>query len=79
MYLTNEEFNTIKKALELLPHGNSFIKLSKKKQDIIISADDTMVKLLQKQKANNKKTAQYIAEKRKTNKNYARRKKGDLL
>lgn len=79
MYLTNEEFNTIKRALELLPQGNSFIKLSKKKQDIIISADDTMVKLLQKQKANNKKTAQYIAEKRKTNKNYARSKKGDLL
>lgn len=75
MYLTNEEFNAIKKALELLPHGNIFAGLSKEKQDIIINADTTMVKLLSKKRINNKKTSKYIAEKRKTNKDYARSKK----
>lgn len=72
MYLTNEEYNAIKKALELLPHGEEFTKLDKEKQNIIVNADTTMVKLFLKKKANNKKVSKYIAEKRKTNKNYAR-------
>lgn len=72
MYLTNEEFNAIKKALELLPHGNTFVVLSEEKQNIIVNADRVMVNLLKKKKANNKKVAEYIANKRKDNKNYAR-------
>lgn len=72
MYLTNEEFNAIKKALELLPHGNAFVGLSEEKQDIIINADRIMLNLLKKKKANNKKVAEYIADKRKSDKNYAR-------
>ena len=75
MYLTNEEFEAIEKALKLLPHGNVFVGLSEEKQDIIINADKVMVNLLKKKKANNKKVAEYIAEKRKSNKNYARSKK----
>lgn len=74
MFLKNEEFNTIVKALELLPHGEEFEKLNKENQDIIVNADSTMIGLLKKKKANNKKVAEYIAEKRKTNKNYARSK-----
>lgn len=72
MYLTNEEFNAIKKALELLPHGEEFNNLSRENQDIIVNADKTMVGLLKKKKANNEKVSKYIADKRKTNKNYAR-------
>ena len=72
MYLTNEEFNAIKKALELLPHGEKFNNLDKESQDIIVNADATMVNLLKKKRANNKKVAEYIADKRKDNKNYAR-------
>lgn len=72
MYLTNEEFNAIKKALELLPHGEKFNNLDKGSQDIIVNADTTMINLLKKKKANNKKVAEYIADKRKSNKNYAR-------
>ena len=72
MYLTNEEFNAIKKALELLPHGNTFVGLSEEKQNIIVNADRVMVNLLKKKKANNKKVAEDIADKRKDNKNYAR-------
>lgn len=72
MYLTNKEFDTIEKALELLPRGNVFAGLSEEKQNIIVNADKVMVNLLKKKKANNKKVAEYIANKRKSNKNYAR-------
>lgn len=74
MFLTNAEFEAIKKALELLPHGEEFENLDKESQDIIVNADSTMIRLLKKKKANNKKVAEYIADKRKTNKNYARSK-----
>lgn len=72
MFITNKDFETIKKALELLPHGEDFNGLSKEKQDIIVNADATMVNLLKKKEKDNKRTAEYVADKRKTNKNYAR-------
>lgn len=72
MNITNKEFETIKKALELLPHGLDFENLPKETQDTIVRADTTMVNLLQKKKKSNKRTAEYIANKRKENKNYAR-------
>ena len=72
MFITNKDFETIKKALELLPHGEDFNGLSKEKQDIIVNADATMVSLLKKKEKDNKRTAEYVADKRKTNKNYAR-------
>ena len=72
MFITNKDFETIKKALELLPHGEDFNRLSKEKQDIIVNADATMVNLLKKKEKDNKRTAEYVANKRKTNKNYAR-------
>lgn len=74
MFLTNAEFEAIKKALELLPHGEKFENLDKESQNIIVNADSTMIGLLKKKKANNKKVAEYIADKRKNNKNYARSK-----
>ena len=72
MNITNKDFEVIKKALELLPTGEEFNKLSKEYQDIIVNADTVMVNLLKKKKANNERTSKYIAEKRKTDKNYAR-------
>lgn len=48
MNITNKDFNTIKKALELLPTGEEFNKLSKENQDIIVNADTVMVNLLKK-------------------------------
>lgn len=74
MFLTNAEFEAIKNALELLPHGEKFENLDKESQNIIVNADSTMIGLLKKKKANNKKVAEYIADKRKNNKNYARSK-----
>lgn len=62
MYLTREEFDTIKKALELLPHGNTFVGLSEEKQDIIINADKVMVNLLKKNNAEEKEVTDYVGK-----------------
>lgn len=72
MFITNKDFEAIKKALDLLPYGEEFNRLSKEKQSIIVNADTTMINLLKKKEKDNKRTSKYIADKRKTNKNYAR-------
>ena len=72
MYLTIEDFRAIDKALMMLPSGNKFATLSKEEQDIIINAKVVMTNLLKKRKVSNKKTAKYIADKRKSNPDYAR-------
>ena len=72
MNITNKEFEAIEMALKLLPRGDEFKNLSRETQDIIVNADATMVNLVRKKNANNKRTAEYIANKRKENKNYAR-------
>lgn len=72
MNITNKEFEAIEKALELLPHGNTFIGLSEETQNIILNADKVMLNLMEKKKKDNKRTAKYIAKKRETNPNYAR-------
>ena len=72
MNMTNADFKAIEKAFELLPQGEEFKNLDKEKQDIIICASVTLLNLKKKQRANNKRTANYIAEKRKNNKDYAR-------
>ena len=74
MNLTNKEFEAIERALDLLPQGKEFKALPKKKQEIIAEADATMMNLLKKKKENNKRIAEYVAMKRKENKNYARKK-----
>ena len=72
--ITNDDFKAIEKALALLPSGSEFEGLSADTQEIIIKADSVMLDLLNKKKANNSRTARYIAEKRKVDKNYARSK-----
>ena len=77
MNMTNADFKAIEKALMLLPNGEEFRKLDKETQDIITDAEVAMVKLCRKRRLAREKTAAYIAEKRKTNKNYARSRKED--
>lgn len=74
MNITNEDFKTIEEALKLLPRGDEFNNLPKEKQETIVNADLVMVNLLKKRKANNERTAKYIASKRVNDKNYARTK-----
>lgn len=72
MYITRNDFNTLKKAVELLPHEKQFNNLTENHKNIIIKADAVLIELLKKRKKDNKRQAAYIAEKRKINKNYAR-------
>ena len=72
MYITKNDFNTLKNAVELLPHEKQFNNLTEEQKNIIIKADAVLIELLKKRKKDNKRQAAYIAEKRKTNKNYAR-------
>lgn len=72
MYITNADFAAIEAALRLLPNGKEFRILPEETQKIIIDAEVVMVNLCKKKKRDNKRTAEYIAEKRKGNKEYAR-------
>ena len=72
MNITKDQFEALTKIRTLLPSGDQFNELPDHLQQIIIDYDTTLVNLYKKRKADNKRTAAYIAEKRKTNKNYAR-------
>lgn len=77
MNITNKQFDTIQAALLLLPKLN---KLTKEEENIVSSADNVMKELIEKKKKDNERISSYIADKRKTNKYYARTpyiKKGD--
>lgn len=72
MYLKKEEYETIKEVALLFPTGEDFEKLPEETRDTITRLDVLLSNLYKRQKASNAKTARYIAEKRKTNRNYAR-------
>ena len=72
MNITNSDYEALKKAVEMLPHGEAFNMLSGEAQQTIVNADTVLLKLLKKKKNDNKRTVAYIAKKRETNKNYAR-------
>lgn len=74
MNLTKKDFMAIEAALKLLPQGEAFKELCEDEQKIIVNAEVTMLNLLKKKRTNNERTKLYIAEKRKTDKNYARSK-----
>lgn len=76
MNITKADFDSIEKALMLLPQGEEFNALPQEKQDIIVNAHVVMVGLYKKRQTNNKRVAEYIANKRKNDKNYARPKEG---
>lgn len=75
--MTRLDFFRIEKALRMLPTGEAFNALHPEDQKTIIDAEMTMVRLTKKRKADNERTAKYIADKRKTNPNYARSKVDD--
>ena len=75
MQLTLEQYNAICKAIELLPKGKRFNALPEEKQYIISKADTELLNIYNRYKKEKRRTADYIAEKRKTDKNYARPKK----
>lgn len=75
MQITLEQFKTVEKAFALLPHGEEFNRLNAETQETITNAEIALIKVLQRYKKEKKHTAEVIAERRKTNKNYARGRK----
>lgn len=70
MNITNKDFNAIKTAWELL--YENWYSFNEAEQDIIVAAGRAIIENEKKRKANNARTAAYIAEKRKSDKTYAR-------
>lgn len=68
MYLSIEDFRTIESALRTVKHDS----MTDEELQKVVNADCVLMKLLKQRKASNAKTASYIAEKRKKDKNYAR-------
>ena len=64
MNITNDDFKTLHAAI-------SFAKHEHKDNEIILSADNVLKRLIEKKEKDNKRIASYIADKRKTNKDYA--------
>lgn len=75
MNVTNKQYEALKAAIYMLPSGDAFTALPKEEQDTITEAWKVLMDLYRKKKASNKKTADYIANKRKADKNYARSRK----
>ena len=75
MNITNKQYEALKAAIYMLPSGDAFTYLSKEEQDTIVAAQMVLMDLYRKKKASNKKTAAYIANRRKVDKNYARSRK----
>ena len=77
MFIKKSEFEAIASVLfnqsgDFVPQGAEFENLPKEQQEAIVKADTAIVNILKRHKAQNRKTADYIANKRKQNKNYAR-------
>lgn len=72
MNITTAQFKALEDALRLLPQGDAFKALTPEEQTTIAEADKVLIDLIKKRRRDNKRTAEYIAEKRKTNPNYAR-------
>ena len=75
MNITNKQYEALKAAIYMLPSGDAFTALPKEEQDTIVAAQMVLMDLYRKKKASNKKTAAYIANRRKADKNYARSRK----
>lgn len=70
--IKNADFDELKKAFTLLLTNEQFHKLKGEEQVTIINAE-MIFKFLEDEKGKrNSKIAKYIAEKRKTDRNYAR-------
>lgn len=72
MNMTNKDFETIERALRLLPQDEDFKNLPAEQRDAIIEADKVMMKLARKKREMNAFKAEYVAKKRIDNKGYGR-------
>ena len=71
--LTNKQWDAVVDVVwYLLPEIRDFKTLTEEQQNKIIRADIAIVEATKRKREMNKRTANYIAEKRKDNKNYAR-------
>ena len=73
MYMTKDDFNSICKALLLLPDGDDFDRLTFDEQKTILEAVAVMVELSEKRKKDNARSKAYMKEKRKNDPKYFRR------
>lgn len=74
MNITNNDFKTIKKAIDLLSrdHKDDLKAIPAEDRKTIIEANDVLSALLEKKERDNKRISKYIADKRKINPLYAR-------
>ena len=72
MFIKNDQYETLLRIRNLLPEGQAFLNLSKDDQDAIVKFECLLLSYRKEQKGRNKKTADYVAEKRKFDKNYGR-------
>lgn len=72
MFLKKDEFEILTQVYDYLPTGEDFEALPEEQRYLITRFDALLVSLNRRRQASNAKTAQYIAEKRKTNRHYAR-------
>lgn len=68
MFITNNDYNTLCQAIDLLETAD----LPKGSLKTVYSARSVLDNLAEKKKKDNKRISNYIADKRKENKNYAR-------
>lgn len=74
--LSNEQFAILMQAWKLLPAGEAYRRLSTEEQDLLVQADSVWIDVIRKKRTENKAFAKYVAERRKTDKNYCRPKNG---
>lgn len=74
MNITNKDYETLKEAIDIL----KTVSLPEGDQKKACSALSVMEELKRKKEKDNKRIASYIAEKRKTNKNYAQVQKKEV-
>ena len=73
--LTNDEFEAMKVvAYDLLFEIVDFKTLTSEQKDMILRSDNAIIEAIRRKRKTNKRTREYIAEKRKIDKNYARKK-----
>ncbi len=72
MQMKLDEFKAIEKARNILLSTEQFKMLSEEEQNIIIQADVALVKIWKRYKKDNERQKNYVADKRKSNKDFAR-------
>lgn len=72
MYITNEDFKAIEKALSMFS-GDTFNNLTEEQQETVTKADSVMMRLVRKKKHDNARQKSFMVEKRKSDKFYGRK------